>query len=101
MAGITSLPLFHRVRGSRVVVIGESEAAEAKRRLVERAGGVPCSEAEAHHAAIAFVALEGARAAEAAALRLKRRGHLVEVVCRPDLGDFTTHRTLVSSLGVI
>lgn len=90
MAGIASLPLFHRLRGSRVVVIGSSEAAEAKRRLVERAGGVPCSEAEAHHAALAFVALEDARAAEAAMLRLKRRGILVNVVDRPELCDFTT-----------
>src|SRR3546814_9647451 len=90
MAGITSLPLFHRVRGGRVVVIGEGEAAEAKRRLVARAGGIPCSEAEAHHAAIAFVALEDTRAAETAALRLKRRGMLVNVVDRPDLCDFTT-----------
>lgn len=90
MAGIASLPLFHRLRGSRVVVIGGGAAAEAKRRLVERAGGVPCSEAEAHHAALAFVALEDARAAEAAMLRLKRRGILVNVVDRPELCDFTT-----------
>lgn len=90
MAGIASLPLFHRLRGSRVVVIGGTEAAEAKRRLVERAGGVPCSEAEAHHAALAFVALEDARAAEAAMLRLKRRGILVNVVDRPELCDFIT-----------
>jgi uroporphyrin-III C-methyltransferase/precorrin-2 dehydrogenase/sirohydrochlorin ferrochelatase len=34
--------------------------------------------------------LEDARAAEAAALRLKRRGLLVNVVDRPDLCDFTT-----------
>ncbi|MBA4164876.1 MAG: siroheme synthase [Erythrobacter sp.] len=90
MAGITSLPLFHRVRGGRVVVIGEGEAAVAKRRLVERAGGIPCSEAEAHHAAIAFVALQDPRAAEVAARRIKRRGMLVNVVDRPDLCDFTT-----------
>ena len=90
MAGIANLPLFHRVRGSRVVVIGEGEAAAAKRRLVKRAGGVPCNEAEAHHAAIAFVALEDARSAEAAALRLKRRGLLVNVVDRPELCDFNT-----------
>lgn len=89
MAGIASLPLFHQLRGSRVVVIGDSDAAAARRRLVERAGGVPCSEAEAHHAAIAFIALEDARAAEAAMLRLKRRGMLVNVVDRPELCDFT------------
>ena len=68
---LTSLPLFHRVDGQRVVVIGECVAAEAKRRLVERAGGVCCGEAEAHHARLAFVAIEDARKAEATALRLR------------------------------
>ena len=42
-----SLPLFHQVAGQPVIVLGEGEAAEAKRRLVERAGGVPVDEAEA------------------------------------------------------
>lgn len=89
MAGIGSLPLFHRVRGTRVVVVGDGEMAEAKRRLVERAGGIPCSEAEAHHARLAFVALESEREATAAALRLKSRGLLVNVADRPELCDFT------------
>lgn len=84
-----SLPLFHRIDGQRVVVVGEGTMAEAKRRLVERAGGVVCSEAEAHHARLAFVALEDQRAAEAAARRLKTRGLLVNVADRPDLCDFT------------
>ena len=35
-----SLPLFHRVTGQPVIVLGEGPAAEAKRRLVERAGGL-------------------------------------------------------------
>lgn len=89
MAGIGSLPLFHRVHGARVVVVGDGEAAEAKRRLVERAGGIPCSEAEAHHARLAFVALDDEREAKAAALRLKGKGLLVNVADRPELCDFT------------
>ena len=89
MAGIGSLPLFHRVRGVHVVVIGEGEIGDAKRRLIERAGGVPCSEAEAHLARLAFVALDDQREAEAVALRLKRRGLLVNVADRPDLCEFT------------
>lgn len=89
MTGIGSLPLFHRVRGVHVVVVGEGVMGEAKRRLVERAGGVPCSEAEAHLARLAFVALDDAREAEAVALRLKRRGLLVNVADQPDLCDFT------------
>ena len=84
-----SLPLFHRIAGTRVVVAGEGPMAQAKARLVERAGGTVCGETEAHHARIAFVAMEDARAAEAAALRLKRAGLLVNVADRPELCDFT------------
>ena len=84
-----SLPLFHRIAGCRVVVVGDGNMAEAKARLVTRAGGIPCPETEAHHARLAFVALEDPRAAEAAALRLKRAGLLVNVADRPDLCDFT------------
>ncbi len=89
MSGIGSLPLFHRIRGTHVVVLGDGEMIEAKRRLVERAGGIPCSEAEAHHARLAFVALEDEREATAAALRLKGKGLLVNVADRPELCDFT------------
>ncbi|TMM49099.1 siroheme synthase [Qipengyuania marisflavi] len=85
-----SLPLFHRIAGTRVVVVGDGDMAVAKRRLIRRAGGAVCSEAEAHHARLAFVALEDTGAAEAAALRLKRRGLLVNVADRPELCDFTT-----------
>ncbi len=84
-----SLPLFHRISGSRVVVVGSGAMAEAKKRLVRRAGGIPCSETEAHHARLGFVALEDSRAAETAALRLRRAGLLVNVADRPELCDFT------------
>ena len=90
MAEIGSLPLFHRIDGKRVVVIGDGAMAEAKRRLVERAGGIPCSEAEAHHAALAFVALEDDRASRAACQKLRAMGLLVNVADRPELCDFTT-----------
>jgi uroporphyrin-III C-methyltransferase/precorrin-2 dehydrogenase/sirohydrochlorin ferrochelatase len=86
---LSDLPLFHRVRGERVVVLGEGPAADAKRRLVERAGGACCGEPEAHHARLAFVALDDARGCEAAALRLKSKGLLVNVADRPELCDFT------------
>ncbi|MBX7501978.1 siroheme synthase [Qipengyuania sp. YG27] len=84
-----SLPLFHRIARERVVVVGSGEMAAAKARLVTRAGGIPCAETEAHHARLGFVALEDPRAAEAAALRLKRAGLLVNVADRPELCDFT------------
>ena len=86
---LNSLPLFHRIAGKRVVVLGNGDAADAKRRLVERAGGVCCDEPEAHHAALAFVAFDDARSAEAAAIRLRCKGLLVNVTDRPELCDFT------------
>ncbi len=89
MAGLNSLPLFHRVRGTRVVLVGDGPMAEAKRRLIERAGGECCGDAEAHHARLGFVALDDTREAEAAARRLKAKGLLVNVADRPELCDFT------------
>lgn len=82
---IDSLPLFHRIVGRSVIVLGEGEAAEAKRRLVERAGGTACGEDEME-ARLAFVALA---APETAAARLRARGVLVNVPDRPELCDFT------------
>ena len=84
-----SLPIFHRIAGTRVVLVGEGAMAQAKQRLIERAGGEVCSEAEAHHARLAFVALEDERMAQAAARRLKGKGLLVNVADMPELCDFT------------
>ena len=80
-----SLPLFHRITGQRVIVLGKGEAAQAKQRLVERAGAVVVDDPAAE-AVLAFVALDEP---EAAAAALKARGLLVNVVDRPDLCDFT------------
>ncbi len=85
-----SLPLFHRIAGKRVVVVGDGAMGDAKRRLVERAGGIPCSESEAHQAQLAFIALDNEAEAEKAALRLKRAGLIVNVADRPELCEFTT-----------
>jgi uroporphyrin-III C-methyltransferase/precorrin-2 dehydrogenase/sirohydrochlorin ferrochelatase len=85
-----SLPLFHQVAGRPVIVLGEGEAAEAKRRLVERAGGLVVGEDDAE-ARLAFVALAEP---EAAASRLRARGLLVNVTDRPDLCDFTVPSVL-------
>ncbi|AMG75873.1 precorrin-2 dehydrogenase/sirohydrochlorin ferrochelatase family protein [Sphingopyxis granuli] len=81
------LPIFLNISGRTVVLVGEGEAADAKARLIVRAGGrvVPAWEAGA---TIAFVALEDG--AETAAADLRARGLLVNVVDRPDLCDFTT-----------
>lgn len=83
------LPIFLNLRGRTVVLVGEGEAADAKARLIVRAGGrvVPAWE---EGATIAFVALDDENAARAAAQALRARGLLVNVVDRPDLCDFTT-----------
>lgn len=80
-----SLPLFHRIAGRTVIVLGEGDAAEAKKRIVERAGGIVSNDPEVG-AQLAFVALDEP---EAAAAALKARGLLVNVVDRPELCDFT------------
>lgn len=83
----TGLPLTMRVAGRPVVLVGEGEAADAKRRLLERAGALVVSEDA--DARLAIVALEDEAAATAAAGRLKARGILVNVVDRSALCDFT------------
>lgn len=92
-----SLALFHRLAGQPVIVLGEGDAAAAKRRLVERAGGVVAGD-EAESARLAFVAMDEP---DAAAARLKARGLLVNVADRPDLCDFTVPSLLERGAVVI
>ncbi len=80
-----SLPLFLRIADRPIILVGEGEAAEAKRRMVERAGGRVVG-AEDGAARLAFVALDAPAAAVA---QLRSRGILINVVDRPDLCDFT------------
>lgn len=87
-----SLPLFHRVAGQPVIVLGAGEAAEAKRRLVERAGGMVCDSIDEgidRGARLAFVAHDSSAATEADCLRLRGLGLLVNATDRPELCDFT------------
>lgn len=80
-----SLPLFHRIAGQPVIVLGDGAMTQAKRRLVERAGGVVVGEDD-RAARLAFVVDD---APEAVATRLRARGLLVNVADRPELCDFT------------
>ncbi|OYY73186.1 bifunctional precorrin-2 dehydrogenase/sirohydrochlorin ferrochelatase [Sphingomonas sp. 28-63-12] len=82
-----SLPIFVRLAGRAVMLLGQGEAADAKRRLLERAGAVIVGEEV--QAALAIVAIEDEDAALAAVERLKARGVLVNAVDRPALCDFT------------
>jgi uroporphyrin-III C-methyltransferase/precorrin-2 dehydrogenase/sirohydrochlorin ferrochelatase len=87
------LPLFHRLTGQPVVVLGHGEAALAKARLVERAGARVVDDLATgidEGARIAFIAHEDDTALQADALRARCAGLLVNVVDRPDLCDFTT-----------
>ncbi len=79
-----SLPVFLRLAGRPVILIGGGDAAEAKRRLLERAGAEIVGEDSA--AALAIVALDDP---DATVARLRARGLLVNAVDRPDLCDFT------------
>lgn len=87
-----SLPLFHRIAGQPVVVLGQGEAAAAKRRLVRRAGGIvvdDLAEGIDTGARLAFIAHDDETAARADALRARGAGLLVNVTDRPELCDFT------------
>lgn len=78
-----SLPIFIRLSGRPVILTGAGPAADAKRRLLERAGArvVP----ETDNAALAIVA-DGDAATVA---RLRARGILVNATDQPALCDFT------------
>ena len=93
MSKLQSLPLFHNIKGQRVLVLGQGEVAEPKRRLVERAGGIIEDDelrAIDEGVRIALIAYEDAKACEVAAINLRCAGMLVNVVDRPELCDFTT-----------
>jgi uroporphyrin-III C-methyltransferase / precorrin-2 dehydrogenase / sirohydrochlorin ferrochelatase len=86
---LEQLPIFVNLKGRNVILVGEGEAADAKRRLIERAGGI-CVDAGDRKARLAFVAVEDEGKALATAEDLKARGLLVNVVDRPEHCDFTT-----------
>lgn len=83
-----SLPVLLRLRDRPVILLGEGEAAEAKRRLIERAGGRPVDESD-KEAQLAIVAIEDDAEAKCAVERLRTRGILVNATDRPNLCDFT------------
>ena len=88
---IDNLPLFHRISGQPVIVLGSGEAAKAKRRLVERAGGVVVGDVQEgidKSARLAFVAHDDTEAAQADAIRLRAAGILVNATDRLELCDF-------------
>ncbi|MDB5694843.1 MAG: siroheme synthase [Sphingomonas bacterium] len=81
------LPVLVKVTGQPVILLGEGEAADAKRRVLERAGARVVTDHP--DARLAIVAIEEDAAAVAAVERLRARGVLVNAVDRPTLCDFT------------
>jgi uroporphyrin-III C-methyltransferase / precorrin-2 dehydrogenase / sirohydrochlorin ferrochelatase len=82
-----SLPIFLRLKGRPVILLGTGDGAEAKRRLLKRAGARIVTEEAV--AALAIVAIEDEEEALSAIARLKARGILVNAVDRSAHCDFT------------
>jgi uroporphyrin-III C-methyltransferase/precorrin-2 dehydrogenase/sirohydrochlorin ferrochelatase len=82
-----ALPIYVRLKGRPVILLGDGEAADAKRRLLERAGATIVGESDP--AILAIVAIAEDASAKAAIARLQARGILVNAVDRPTLCDFT------------
>lgn len=76
------LPIILHIAGRPVIVVGKGNEADAKRRLLTRAGARIVEEGS--KALLAIVINDAA-----AVSRLKVRGVLVHAVGRPDLSDFT------------
>ncbi len=85
---MNQLPIFVNMKGRKILLVGEGEAYEAKRRFIERSGAI-CTD-NADEAKIAFVAIENEERAIAKADHLKSQGLLVNVVDRPAHCEFTT-----------
>lgn len=84
---VHSLPIFIRLTGRPVILLGDGDAAAAKRRLLERAGALIVEEES--ESSLAIIAIEEEAEAAAAIARLKARGILVNAVDRPADCDFT------------
>lgn len=101
---INSLPLFHNLRGQKVLILGDGEAAEPKKRLVKRAGGIIEDDIQTainEGVRLAFIAYDSPDSCKSAAINLRCAGMLVNVVDMPDLCDFTTPSILDRSPVII
>jgi uroporphyrin-III C-methyltransferase/precorrin-2 dehydrogenase/sirohydrochlorin ferrochelatase len=92
IARIASLPLFHRIRGCRAVVVGRSAGAEWKAELLASAGAAvdrldSWSDEHLAGAAIAVADLPHRDEALRFARSARRAGALVNIIDQPDLSD--------------
>lgn len=81
------LPVLLPLAGRPVILVGTGPAADAKRRLLERAGTLVVEDHP--DARLAVVAIADEAEAHAAIAALRARGILINAVDRPDLCDFT------------
>jgi uroporphyrin-III C-methyltransferase / precorrin-2 dehydrogenase / sirohydrochlorin ferrochelatase len=81
------LPVLVSLAGRPVILVGDGEAAAAKRRLLERAGATVVDDHP--DARLAIVAIEDEAGAQRTVAELRGRGLLVNAVDRPALCDFT------------
>lgn len=82
---LSALPVFMKLAGRPVMLIGQGKAADAKRRLLERAGATVVGE-DSGEARLAVVAVAEP---EPVVERLRARRVLVNAVDHPALCDFT------------
>jgi uroporphyrin-III C-methyltransferase/precorrin-2 dehydrogenase/sirohydrochlorin ferrochelatase len=82
-----SLPIFVKLKDRPVILLGNGDAAQAKRILLERAGALIVGEQQ--DAALAIVAIDDETEALDAIARLRGRGVLINATDRPDQCDFT------------
>lgn len=87
---MNQLPIFLNLKDRKILLLGDGEMADAKRRLYERAGAVITDDEFASGLTLAVVALEDDDEAMAAVERLKSKGLLVNAVDRSALCDYTT-----------
>lgn len=95
---MNAFPAFIPLDGARIVIVGDGPGADAKAQLVARARAeivrIPAARAadpEAYRGArLAFIAVDDEATAEAAVALAHAAGALVNVVDRPQLGDFHT-----------
>ena len=85
---MNGLPIVVRLAGKPVILVGEGEAADAKRILIERAGGHVVGPDDPR-ARLAIVTADDDASAESIVADLRARGVLVNAVDRPGLCDFT------------
>ena len=83
-----ALPVFLKLDGASVLLLGDGEGAEPKRRLLEAAGAKVVGAPEPH-TRIAIIAIDDEEEAREAATTAREQGLLVNVVDKPALCDFS------------